>query len=325
MPVTIPNKSATMVRLLSRPVPGEALFLFAPEDAVPDSSSHPFRVVRFTNQSGGFLEHGPIAVYEDGAFLGQGMVDPLPAGGTATVPFALEPAIAFDVDRKIDELGARVVKIASGELTTEHDRVTETKYRMENGGDAQATVMVKHPRVHGARLSGVPRGTEDNVGTGSALVPTTVEAHRTSELVVQERETAREATDWFGAVAETAVKAYLADPKSDGGVVQKLTAAWALRTETVKKRDERGAIQTQVTDLSQTTEEVRRNLKAIEKNKTADALRKRLTSRLAEVSGKLDEVNKKLVEVDARLAELRTQFTDAVRQIQLFVPVTATP
>ena len=79
-----------MVMLLSSRVPGEALFLFAPDGGVPDSSSHPFRVARFANKTPGVLERGPIAVFERGSFLGQGMLDPLPAGATATVPFALD-------------------------------------------------------------------------------------------------------------------------------------------------------------------------------------------------------------------------------------------
>ncbi len=325
MPVTIPNKSATMVMLLSQPVSGEALFLFAPEDPVPDSSSHPFRVVRFTNETRGLLERGPIAVYEEGAFLGQGMVDPLPAGATGTVPFALERALAFDTDTKTDVLGERVVKIQNGELTIERDRVTQTKYHVQSGSDAKAKVLVKHPRAAGTRLSGVPRETEDNVGTGSALVPMTVLPHATTDLVVEERETTRQGVDWFSAIAETAVKAYIADAKSDGRVVQKLSTAWAFRNEIVKKRDERAGVQTQSNDLSQTAEEARRNLRAIEKNKTADALRQKLTARLTEVSGKLDEVNKKMTEIDARLAELRVQFTEAVRAISLVVPVSKTP
>jgi hypothetical protein len=325
MPVTIPNKSATMVMLFSQPVAGEALFLFAPEDAVAESASHPFRVVRFANETRGLLERGPIAVYQDGAFLGQGMVDPLPSGATGTVPFALERALSVDTDRKTDELGERVVKIQNGELTIERDRVTQTKYHVESGTEMQAKLMVKHPRAAGTRLSGVPRETEDNVGTGSALVPMTVAPHTTTDLVVEERETTRFPMDWFSAIAETAVKAYVADPKSDSTVVQKLSPAWAFRTEIVKKRDERSGVQSQSNDLSQTAEEARRNLRAIEKNKAADALRQKLTARLTEISGKLDEVNKKLTEIDARLAELRVQFTEAVRAIQLVVPVSKTP
>ncbi|MGH7281547.1 MAG: hypothetical protein ACRELY_08500, partial [Polyangiaceae bacterium] len=61
--VTIPDKSATMVMLLSQRVAGEAIFLFAPDGGVPDSMSHPFRVARFTNGTKGVLERGPIAVF----------------------------------------------------------------------------------------------------------------------------------------------------------------------------------------------------------------------------------------------------------------------
>ena len=84
--VDVPDKTATMVLLLSKSVPGESIFLFSPDPGVPQSASHPFRVVRFTNDTPGLLERGPIAVYENGAFLGQGMVEPLPPGGIATVP-----------------------------------------------------------------------------------------------------------------------------------------------------------------------------------------------------------------------------------------------
>ena len=53
-------------------------------------------MARFTNKSGGLLERGPIAIFEAGAFLGQGMVDPLPDGATTTVPFALERSLAVE-------------------------------------------------------------------------------------------------------------------------------------------------------------------------------------------------------------------------------------
>ena len=169
------------------PVPGEALFLFAPDGGVGDSDSHPFRVARFSNNTGGVLERGPIAVFEDGSFLGQGMVDPLPDGATATVPFALERSIAIDVDRKCDELGARSRRSRTASSPSSATSVTQTKYRVRNGGDKVAKVLVKHPRQNGARLFSPPKDTEDNVGTGTALVPANVPPHTTVELVVDER------------------------------------------------------------------------------------------------------------------------------------------
>jgi uncharacterized protein DUF4139 len=320
LPVTIPDRSATMVMLLSRTVSGEALFLFAPDGGVPDSSSHPFRVARFTNGAGGVLERGPIAVFEGGAFLGQGMVDQLPAGATATVPFALERGIAVDEDRKFDELGGRLAKIENSELTVERDRVTQTKYRIRNGGDQAAKLLVKHPRIGGARLNAPPAGTEDNVGTGSALVPASVAAHATAELVVDERLTEQQPTDWFTPIADVAIKAYLADPKADRATVQKLSAAWVTRGDIVTKIAERDKLQQQSNALSSSTEETRRNLRAIEKNKSAEALRQKLTARLADAATKLDDFNRKIVELDAKLAELGVQFKESIRDVTVTQP-----
>ncbi len=319
LPVTIPDRSATMVMLLSHRVSGEALFLFAPDGGVPDSVSHPFRVARFTNGGGGALERGPIAVFEQGAFLGQGMVDPLPVGATATVPFALERSIAIDEDRKSDEVGERVAKIENSTLTIERDRVLQTKYRVRNGGDTQAKLLVKHPRVVGARLDGPPKGTEDNVGTGSALVPVLVPAHATAELVVDERTTGQEEADWFSVIADNAVRAFIADAKSDREVVRKLSAAWTVRTDLVKNRGERDKLEAETSKLAQATEETRRNLRAIEKNKTAETLRQKLTTRLAEAAARLDDLNRRTVELDSQLAELGVRWSEAVRDIELGV------
>jgi hypothetical protein len=278
-------------------------------------------VARFTNGAGGVLERGPIAVFEGGAFLGQGMVDPLPAGATATVPFALERGIAVDQDRKFDEQGARLAKIENSELTIERDRVTLTKYRVRNGADLPAKMLLKHPRVAGARLFGPPPGTEDNVGTGSALVPAKVGAHATAEFVVDERATERRVADWFSPIADAAMKAYIADPKADRDVAQKMSAAWVTRGAFVTKTAERDKLQQESSTLSAATEETRRNLRAIEKNRTAEALRQKLTARLADAAARLDDLNRKIVELDAKLSELGVQFKESIRDVKFTAPV----
>ncbi len=319
--VTIPDKSATMVLLLSRRVPGEALFLFAPDPGVPDSATHPFRIVRFVNNTPGVLERGPIAVFERGSFLGQGMVDPLPAAATATVPFALERALAVDSERKNDELGERIAKIENGELTIERDGVLQTKYRLRNGGDVDAKILLRHPRVHGARLHRPPVGTEENVGTATALVPGNLKARGTTELVVDERTTNRRREDWFTIVSDNAVKAYLADARADANVKAKLVPAWALRGEIVSRIEARAKLAQEQYTLSQQTEETRANLRAIEKNKTAGQLRAKLTARLAETSTRIDEVSKRIVELDAKLAEQRIQFRELLRDLVVTAPL----
>lgn len=318
--VTIPDKSATMVMLLSQKVAGEAIFLFAPDGGVPDSMSHPFRVARFTNGTKGVLERGPIAVFEEGAFLGQGMVDPLPIAASATVPFALERGLAVDRESKFDERGARVAQIENSQLVVERDAVTQTTYRLRNGLDTPAKMMVKHPRALGTKLFQPPKGTEDNVGTGTALVPASVAPHATATLVVDERSTNRRGEDWFTPVADTAVKAYMTDPHSNKDVVSKLATAWTLRTDILQRSDARAKLAQEQSDLQEQTQETRQNLIAIEKNKQADALRSKLTQRLAASATRLDEIQKQAVELDAKLAEERVQFREAIRDIKVQEP-----
>jgi hypothetical protein len=318
--VTVPDESATMVLLLHESVPGSAVFLFSPDAGVPDSYSHPFRVVRFTNASKGLLERGPIAVFEKGSFLGEGMLEPLPPKATATVPFALERGLAVQSESRFEELGARILKIEASELWIERDQVHKTTYKVKNGGGDASHVLVKHPRVQGARLFHPPPGTEDNVGTGSALVPVDVKPYATAELVVDERSPYQQPTDWLGDLATNAVKDYLADARSDPKTVASLGRAWAVRDKLRGLNDERALLSTEQGDLQRNTQETRLSLKALEKNKNAADLVAKLTDRLRRDTDRLDAITKRLIEIDLAAKEQEVRFRDAIREITLVSP-----
>ncbi|XYI03460.1 hypothetical protein ACMHYB_28295 [Sorangium sp. So ce1128] len=320
-PVDIPDRSATMVLLLAKQVPGESIFLFAPDGGVPASSSHPFRVARFTNDTKGLLERGPIAVFENGAFLGQGMVEPLPPGATTTVPFALERALAVDTTREESAEGARIAKIEGGALEIERDWVTHTKYAVRNGGDAAARTLVKHPRLHGTRLHAPPKGTEDNVGTGSALVPIDVPRRGTAVLDVDERRLFRQQIDWLSQLADDAVQAYLKDPRADAAVAKQLGQAWDIRGKLRPAIDERDKLIAEQQRLEQQSQELRQNLRAIEKNRTADELRRDLTDRLAKASARLDEITKRIIVLEMQINEQQIRFRDLTNGIKLLAPL----
>jgi hypothetical protein len=315
--ITVPDKNATMVMLLDRPVHGEAIYLFAPDDGVPDSASHPFHVVRFENGTAGVLERGPIAVFEDGSFLGQGMVDPLPAGAFATVPFALERALGIDTNQKTDIQGTRLHKIENGTLWLEHDVVLKTRYQIQNGSELQAKLLVKHPRRSGARLYQPPEGTEDNVGTGSALVPTVVPPHGKLELVVDERSAEPEYADWFGIAAEKAVKAYLADRRADPKVSADLTVIWPVRGQIVSKQEQRNKLQGELNQLQSEAYQKRADLRAIEKNKSAEALRKSLTARLGVIASREEVLTAQNIVLGQELSELQTQWREGIGKVHL--------
>ena len=320
-PVDVPNNSATMVLLLARPVPGESIFLFAPDGGVPGSTAHPFRVVRFTNDGKGLLERGPIAVFENGAFLGQGMVDPLPPGATATVPFALERSLAVESNSTSNEEGARIASIEGGRLEINRDWVTHTKYTVKNGGDTDAKALIKHARQWGTRLHNPPKGTEDNTGTGSALVPLEIGKRGSAVLDVDERKETRRQIDWLDALADDAVKAYLADPRADQVVVAQLRQAWDARGKLRTSLDERDKLSNERGQLDAQIDQINSSLRAIEKNKLADELRKTLTDRLAKASTRIDEITKRVIVLDMQVSEQSIRFRDLVSPIKMLKPL----
>jgi len=316
-PVTVPNGSATMLLLLDKEVPGESSFLFAPDPGVSDSAAHPFRVARFTNQTGGLLERGPLAFFGEGGFLGQGVIDGLPAGASATVPFALEQSLAVERNTEYIQEGSTLYQIEMSQLIIKRQVGPRTHYTIKSGNSRSAKLWLKHPRQAGSTLLHPPKDTEDNLGTASALVPVQLAPQATATLVLDERQGQQQAMDWLSPLAEEAVKGYLDAPDADKASAAALKTAFALRNDWKKLTDETNRLRTEQQELERSTEETRDNIKAIEKNKAADDLRKTLTTRLAKASARLDGVVKKLIEVDLQVKEVELRFREAIKEVHI--------
>jgi hypothetical protein len=314
-PVTVPSGSATMLLLLDKEVAGESSFLFAPDSGVPDSAAHPFRVARFTNQTGGLLERGPLAFFGEGGFLGQGVIDGLPVGASATVPFALEHSLAVERSTEYVQEGSTLYQVELGQLMVKRQVGPRTRYTIKSGNSRVAKLWLKHPRQAGSALLAPPKDTEDNVGTASALVPVQVAPQATVTLVLDERQGQQQGVDWLSPLADEAVKGYLNGP--DAASAAALKAAFALRNDWKKSAEETSRLRTEQQDLERSTEETRNNLKAIEKNKAADDLRKTLTLRLSKASTRLDLVMKRLIEVDLQVKELELRFREAIKEVHI--------
>ena len=140
-------------------------------------------------------------------------------------------------------------------------------------------------------------------------------------VVFEARQESLERTvDWLSAEADDAVRLYMADKRADAVMVTALRAAWDVRTTLVRAVEEKKKLTDEQSELSKSTEETRRNLKALEKNKTAADLRDKLTERLAKNSLRLDEITKRLVEIEMRVNEQRVRFQDMIRSVKVLNP-----
>jgi hypothetical protein len=314
-PVNIPNHSATMVMISARDVPGAPIYLFAPDPGVADSAGHPFRVARFENRTGALLERGPIAFFEAGAFLGQGMLDPLPDGATAMVPFALERGVSVTSSSTQTVEGARLLSAVRENLTIERYNATNITFTARNGQDRAARIMARVALGAGTTLYQPPRGTEQ--ANDAALVPIEVPARGQATVTVQTRVPFTLPTNWYDTQAVSAVEDYLRAGHPDAGVAQMMRDVLALQNTIAGLAADRASQDQQRHDLMVNTDETRQNLLAIEHSPSAGDLRARLTRRLADNATRIDLLTRRIVELEATMSEQRVRLSEATRGVNL--------
>jgi len=315
--VSVPDESATMVLLVSQKVPGQAVHLYAPDGGVPDSARHPFRVARFKNVSGGMLEKGPIAVFEEGAFLGQGMLSALPVKAEAIVPFALVRDLAIETSTRWDQRDVRFYAVRSGTLFIEQDQATLTTYKIQNGDQEAAKLLLRHPRSSDARLHKPPAGTEDNVAEHVAYVPASVPKFGKAEVVIEERRPAQVSVGWESVEARQAVAAFLAAGKGTPAQRKALEQILAQAEALAKVADSEAKLRREQQELEKSTRETRLSIESIERNAAAGDLRAELTARLRQGTLRLDQITKELIELGLRRSELEVRLREARQSLEI--------
>ena len=314
-PVTIPSGSASMVLLASIRVPDDRLFLFAPDANVAPSSLHPFQIARVRNRTGGLLEPGPMALFDTGSFLGQGLLESLPPDATATIPFALERGIVVEQSSTRGIEGARLVRIHHDAVTITRDHVERTSYTVRNGIDHPIHLLVRHALAGGVALADPPQGTEQT--NDAALVPMTIAAHSHAAEEVATRVPFTVETRWDDDLAAEAVESFLRDAHPEAADADRLRAALTLRRQMRVLASERGSLEARRVDLERAADDVRTNLLTIERNRSAGELRVQLVARLARTASDVDRIMRRAVEIDAEMGELRVRFAETVRELEV--------
>ena len=283
--VTVPDGGSTMVAVLSQRVPGGEAHLFSPDPGVPPSAVHPFRAARIVNRTGAILERGPISVLGDGSFLGQGVLDSLPRGATAFVPFAVDRSVAVRAAQELAEQEGRLVRMTRSAVVVERFSQRTTMYEVRNGGAKAIDLYVRHARMDGANLFEPPEGTE--MTATSALVPVHVRAHGEGTLRVVERTPVQRSMDFMTSIAADAVALYLQGPAVDAAQGPALRRALEIRRQLLAAQERLAAASAERDQLSQAAAEARQNLEAIRNVPSAGDLRARLVRRISDTDARM--------------------------------------
>src|SRR5439155_4425227 len=87
-----------------------------------------FKAVRIENPTGDTLEPGPVTVYGDGRFIGEGITEPVPPHASVVVPFALDRQIVVTKTSSDTDRIAKLVTAQRGIVTAEVQHRRQTTF-----------------------------------------------------------------------------------------------------------------------------------------------------------------------------------------------------
>ena len=123
--MSVPRGTSAMVSILHTNTEGQVVYLYDPESP-RGNAQFAFKSLRIRNPTDSQLESGPVSVFGEGRFIGEGMSEPIPGKQVAFVPFALDRQVVVDrTDGERDEI-ARIITVQRGVFSTQVQHIKKT-------------------------------------------------------------------------------------------------------------------------------------------------------------------------------------------------------
>lgn len=314
-PVTVPDRSSTLVAIVNQRVTAEDVVFFRPEHEGGPLPSVPYRAVKLTNDTPLTLEKGPVTLYSKNTFVGEGFIDRVQPGSTHFVSYSRDGKVSLNSDYSTEEQGAKLVRISDGQIVSEVLRTETTTYTIKNLHEEAITAYVKTDRRADWKLSARPHGT---VETSTALmVPVQVPAKKSAELPIAWEKTLVRHLGIDTTLGLSVLQVYLQGGKVPPAARETLQKVIAVKAELDEIRRETQRLRRTHGDASRDQDRVRANLDTLRKTKGNLPLQQELAKKLAKLETDLGALSGKLVALSERQAELEGEMNALIKTVSL--------
>lgn len=313
-PMTVARGTSAMVSIYSGQTEGEVVYLYDPETP-RGNGSFPFKSVRIQNPTDSALESGPVTVFGEGRFIGEGLSDAIPPKSAAFVPYALDRQIVVEKKEADRDEIARVITVQRGVFSTETKHIKKTSLTMTNRLHEKATVYVRHTLAEGYKLTKSPEHVE-RLG-GAHLFRIEIEPGAKVDVEIEEATPILRSTDIRSAEGMDQIKAYVSSAALDERLKSQVG-------DLVKLEEDRGNLEQRISTLHEQMgeyrarmDELHAQLVTLKAVKTAGPLMKSLETKLSEVSDKVSKATVDVVGLEEQLMLAKVKFQDKVAELSL--------
>lgn len=323
-PMTVPKGTSAMVSILRSSTEGEVVYLYDPQNPKADAK-FPYRTIRFRNPSDGALEAGPLSVFGDGRFVGEGLADPVPAKSIAFVPFALDRQV--QVEQRMDGRDeiTRIAGVSHGVFNTELNHVQKRTYSFTNRMGEKATVYLKYTVQPGFKLSKFPDTRSPAPGAtdssdhlaDTSLFKVDLEPNGHVDVQIEETLPQKRVTDIRTPGALEQVRTFLASDAAPKELKPHIDRLLQVSSNIAKGDEKINETQAQLSQEQTRIEELKNQLATLKTVKSGASLSAELDKKLAELVKKAAADTVTLVSLQEKRMVAEVELQNAVADTSL--------
>lgn len=313
-PMTVNRGTSAMVSILKTDTKGEVVYLYDAESA-RGNDTFAFRAVRLSNPTESTLETGPVTVFGQGRFIGEGLTDPIPGKSVSFIPFALDRQVVVEETGESADQIARIITAQRGILSTEMRHSKTKKLTITNKLAEPASVYIRHTVPKNFKLSKHP---EDVERIGEAyLFRVDIPGNGKTEVVIEEETPVFKTVDIRSQCGMDMVRAFVSSAAIDGDVAGKLKGLLQLQKDLGNVEERIATQREQMGEYRARMDELHAQLVTLKAVKTAGPLMRNLEEKLAEISDKVSKATVDLVSLEEQRMIQRIKLQDGVAELSL--------
>ena len=314
LPMTVERGSSAMVSMVRDETEGEVVYLYDAE-SVRGNDHFAFRAVRFRNPTASTLETGPVTVYGNERFIGEGLTEPIPPKASAVVPFALDRQIVVERNDTEDDRISKLVTLQRGILTAQVQHIKHRSLTFTNRLREPARVFIRHTVNKGWAIVQAPQSFE-RVGDAHLfeieLKPLEVKTVEISEATPIER-----TLDLNADVTLSMMKVYVEAPEATPALRDQLKRLLEIHKGLVDLATEQDSLRRRAADYRTRMDELHAQIVTLQAVKTAGDLMTHLKQKMKEISDRVQKTTIQLVDQEEKIMLARVRFQDTLAELTL--------
>jgi hypothetical protein len=306
--VTILKNHSALVPIINAKVKAEKVTLWSAR------APRPLRALWISNSSGLTLDGGTFNVIEEGAFAGEGLIDPLKPEERRLLSYAVDQAVRVHHEDDVESRPVTHLKIANGVMVETREQRDHQRYVIRNSDTQTRDVVIEHPVRTGWKLAGSAKPEETSSSYYRFRVK--VEPGKSAELKVDEASPMEQRVA-LSSVTDDQIRLWFTDRNIGSELKSALEKIVRKKNEISILDDGIQKQQTQIENINSDQNRLRENMKALKGSAEEKALLQRYTRELNDQEDNLQSARSEKSKLELQRAQGKQELDRMLQEIKL--------